>query len=239
MMREPIRLVSAGSLRYVLPDIIAAFAATQGVPVLLTLGPAGLLREQIEAGEAFDLFISADMRHPQRLAASGLAGAPVRLTRNRLCVLGRADLGLTEMNFLDVLSDPAVRIGTSTPGADPCGDYASLVFDLIEARHPGMGAGLKGRALHLLGGRDSPRGKNGASLITEGVVDVFLSYFTSARGYADDPALILADIPVEWSPRVEYGLAMRLGVGEAVKAFRDFLFSVQAQERLWDAGFGP
>lgn len=187
-MPDPIHLLSAGSLRHALPAIIAEFTDAGSAPVALTLGPAGLLRERIEAGEAFDLFISADMGHPRRLARLSIAEAPVRLVRNRLCALARADLRLTQADFLGILSDPAIRIGTSTPGADPCGDYAARMFDMIEAHHPGIGAGMRARAQHLLGGRDSPAGKDGASLIADGAVDVFLGYFTSARFHADDPA---------------------------------------------------
>ncbi len=236
---DPIHLLSAGSLRHALPAIIAEFTDAGSAPVALTLGPAGLLRERIEAGEAFDLFISADMGHPRRLARLSIAEAPVRLVRNRLCALARADLRLTQADFLGILSDPAIRIGTSTPGADPCGDYAARMFDMIEAHHPGIGAGMRARAQHLLGGRDSPAGKDGASLIADGAVDVFLGYFTSARFHADDPAFGIAEIPAEWSPRVEYGLAMRPDAGTAVTKFRDFLLSPPARERFRDAGFDP
>lgn len=236
-MPDQIRLLSAGSLRRVLPAVIEDFTDAGGAPVALTLGPAGLLRERIEGGEAFDLFISADMGHPQRLAGLALAAAPVRLVRNRLCAIARADLRLTSASFLDVLSDPAVRIGTSTPGADPCGDYAARVFEMIEAHHPRIGAGMAARARHLLGGRGSPAGKDGAALITEGVVDVFLGYVTSARLHADDPAFDITEIPAAWSPRIEYGLTTRPGSGRAVMEFWNFLLSPPARRRLRDAGF--
>lgn len=236
-MPDPIRMFSAGSLRDALPAIIAAFRDAGGAQVALTLGPAGLLRERIEAGEPFDLFASADMGHPQRLAAKGLAGAPVRLARNRLCATARADLGLTRAGFLQTLSDPSVRIGTSTPGDDPCGDYAVQMFDLIEASHPGIGADLRSRARPLLGGRNSPTGKGGAALIADGVVDVFFGYFTSARAHATDPAFSIVEIPPEYAPRIEYGLVMRKGAGNGAQALRDYLLSAPARALLDGAGF--
>lgn len=236
-MTDPIRLFSAGSLRHALPPIIAAFAAAGGAPVALTLGPAGLLRERIEAGAPFDLFASADMGHLRRLALLGLAEEPVRFARNRLCVLARADPGLSPATFLQTLSDPTLRIGTSTPGDDPSGDYAMQMFDRIEAAHPGIGMDLKTRAKHLLGGRDSPPGKDGAALIAEGTVDVFVGYITSARQHGADPAFCIVEVPSEYAPRIDYGLAMRLNANAGVRAFRDHLLSAPARRLLRDAGF--
>ncbi|AOF92607.1 substrate-binding domain-containing protein [Sinorhizobium sp. RAC02] len=76
-MNDVVRILAAGSLRYAMPEIAAAFEKTTGVSLLL--GPAGLLRERIEAGEPFDLFASTNMAHPQRLVSIGLAKEPVCL----------------------------------------------------------------------------------------------------------------------------------------------------------------
>ncbi len=118
-MTDPIRLFSAEILRHVLPAIIAAFREAGGAQVSLTLGPSDTLRERIEAGEDFDLLASADMGNPRRLASIGVSGTPVCFARNRICVLARADLGLTDANFLKVLSDPSARIGTPRPALTP------------------------------------------------------------------------------------------------------------------------
>ena len=41
--------------------------------------------------------------------------------RNRLCALAVPKVGLTSANFIDRLLDPTVKLGTSTPKADPSG----------------------------------------------------------------------------------------------------------------------
>jgi molybdate transport system substrate-binding protein len=208
----------------------------------LTLGPAGLLRESIETGTHFDLFISANMAHPRRLAAMGLADDAVCFARNRLCVLARADLGLNTENFLAVLSDPAVRIGTSTPGDDPGGDYAFEVFDLIEARHPARGEAIKSRARPLVGGRNSPPtppGKGAGYLITDGEVDLMMSYSSNARLLAADPAFAVVDIPDAFQPRIEYGVVVRRGADVETRLLQDFLLSADGQRILSEAGFSP
>lgn len=54
------RVLAAGSLKTVWPAMMAHFPH----PVETHFGPAGLLRERIEAGERCDLFASASEEHP-------------------------------------------------------------------------------------------------------------------------------------------------------------------------------
>jgi len=61
-------------------------------------------------------------------------------------------LWLTPANMLDRLLDPAVRLATSTPGADPGGDYAFAVFARAEAIRAGARAALEAKAQQLYGG---------------------------------------------------------------------------------------
>lgn len=236
-MSEAIRVLAAGSLRHAMPEIAAAFEKASGVSVSLTLGPAGLLRERIEAGEPFDLFASANMAHPDRLVALGLAEETICFVCNRLCVLVRADLGLITENLVEVLASPTVRIGTSTPGDDPSGDYAFEMFDLIEVQHPGLGVAIKQRAQQLVGGRNSPQGRSAADLINEGVVDLFLGYASNARLHESDPKFRVIKLPPKLSPRVDYGMALRSGAPEAARKLQDFLLSQHGQGVLGAKGF--
>ena len=53
-----------------------------------------------------------------------------------------------------------MKLGTSTPKADPSGDYAFRMFERIEtsaAAPAGAAERLKAKALQLTGGPDSPR----------------------------------------------------------------------------------
>lgn len=236
----PIRILAAGSLRHALPAILKAFNDETGLAASLSLGPAGLLRERIEAGEPFDLFASANMAHPQRLAATGFAEAPTCFAHNRLCVMARAELGLSEENFLSVLAEPSLRIGTSTPGDDPAGDYAFELFDRIEARQPGLGLDLKTRAKQLVGGRSTPpppEGRGPGWAIADGLVDLMVSYWSNARLCADDPALNVVSVPEAFAPTIDYGVALASDTGAASRRLRYFLLSRSAQLILRDKGF--
>ncbi len=238
-MNEAIRVLAAGSLRHALPEIATAFERDTGIPLSLTFGPAGLLRERIEAGDRFDLFASANMAHPDRLVAYGLAEETTCFVRNRLCVLARADLGLTCENLVEVLSTPSTRIGISTPGDDPSGDYAFEMFDFVEAQRPGRGAPLRHRARQLVGGRNSPPGRSAAGLIGEGEVDLFLGYASNARLHETDPRFSVIGLPQALAPCIQYGMALRNGAPDAARRLRDFLLAPYGQGILEASGFQP
>lgn len=237
----PVKVLAAGSLRTAMTDIIQTFTDSTGTAIEADFGPAGFLRERIEAGEQFDLFASANMEHPQRLVKAGLAADVARFARNRLCVVARRDLGLTPENFVTVATDPAIRLGTSTPVVDPSGDYALEVFRLVEARFPGLGRALEAKALRLVGGRvptPVPPGKQGAGwLIASGKADMFLTYESNGRLSIDDPMLTVIPLPDDLSPVVEYGLAHRPVACETVLRLRDFILSEPGQLVLLAHGF--
>src|ERR1700744_4978944 len=68
-----VRLHAAGSLKTAMLDIAQAFTTAYGIKVTPVFSSSGLLRERFEKGEAGDVFASADMGNPQKLAAEGKA----------------------------------------------------------------------------------------------------------------------------------------------------------------------
>ncbi len=239
-MKRTIKVLSAGSLRHAFPKIIEAFTPEMDVEVSLSLGPAGLLRERIENGEDFDLFASANMEHPQALAAAGIAEEAICFARNRLCMIARSDIGMTTENFVEILANPDLRIATSTPGDDPSGDYAFELFNRIEAFYPGMGMMLKARARQLVGGRNSPPtppGKGPGYLIADGEVDLMTSYYSNARLLEGNPAFSVVEIPVELAPAISYGLSLRKGVSREAHSLREFMLGDAGRVILSETGF--
>jgi molybdate transport system substrate-binding protein len=149
---DTLRVTGAGSLAAAFSDLLRRFPAGPDTVAPPEFGPSGLMREKIEAGADVDLFASADMAQAERLAAGHPERFVVNFTRNRLCAVARGTLGLTRANMLDRLLDPTVRLATSTPGADPAGDYAWAVFARAEATRAGARAALEAKALQLYGG---------------------------------------------------------------------------------------
>jgi molybdate transport system substrate-binding protein len=239
--QEPVRLYAAGSLRAALNELAASYS---GAKVEAVYGASGLLRDRIAGGERADVFASANMEHPQSLARDGKAAGPVkRFARNRLCALASPSLALSSGNLLDRLLDPAVGVGTSTPKADPSGDYAWQLFDRAEKLRPGAFAALSGKARMLTGGPDSPPPPKGRSvygmLVAEGKADVFLTYCTNAAdAKRENAALQIVEVPADLAVAADYGLVL-LSRSQAAGDFERYVLSPKGQAILVKYGFSP
>ncbi len=238
----PPAVFAAGSLREALTTIATALEARTGTRVALGFGPSGLLRERIEKGEAAQVFASADTEHPQRLANAGDWQAPVVFVRNRLCALVVPGLALTTDTMLDTLLRPEVRLATSTPKADPSGDYAWELFRRAELLRPGTFALLSAKALQLTGASDSPQppaGRNAyAWNMEEGRADVFLTYCTNAiAAQRELPALRVVDMPAALRVSAAYALTVRRGAPAAASDFAQALLAPEAQAQFQRLGF--
>src|SRR5262245_19179820 len=137
MAEDVVRLYAAGSLRAVMTEIGAEFARSGGAKVESEFGASGLLRDRIAKGAPAGVVASANMEHPLSLAQSGRAGPVALFARNRLCALVAPDVAVTPDMLLERMLDPKVKLGTSTPKADPSGDYAWQVFEKAEKLKPG------------------------------------------------------------------------------------------------------
>lgn len=240
---EPVRIYAAGSLVAALKDVIAASGLPADAVAPPVFGPAGLLRQRIEGGEKADLFLSADLAGPRRLAEDGKARDVVPFARNKLCVLARGDLGLTSENLLERLLKPDLRLATSTPGADPGGDYAQAVFDRAEALHPGAKVILVKKALRLLGSPNTMvavAGRSPAATVFLGNnADALLYYCSGQKGTMQEaPGLSLVHLPSDLSVPATYGMALLSDSPDAAR-LAVFLVSEKAQAILARHELGP
>jgi ABC-type molybdate transport system substrate-binding protein len=240
---DPLRIYAAGSLTGAFTDMVKAFPAAEGDVAAPAFGPSGVLRGRIEQGDHVDLFASADMEQLRILARSRSGTPVVMFTRNRLCALGRAGLGLTPDNLLDRLLDPSVRLATSTPGADPGGDYAWAVFARAEAVHAGAQAMLQAKAMKLVGGPDSIPLVPGRGAV-QGIfladrADVMLGYCSSAEPVMREiPGLANVALPPSLTVGPAYGLIV-LSDQPLAARFALFILSEQGQTILRQHGFDP
>lgn len=241
----PVTVFAAGSLRAALTRIAADYeAAPGGRKVQLVFGASGLLRDRLAGGERADVFASANMEHPQSLAAAGRAEVVKPFARNALCALATPAFSLQGRTLAQRMLDADVKLGTSTPKADPSGDYAFEMFERIEqtgAAPAGSAAKLKDKALQLTGGPTSPppptdRNVYGV-LVAEGQADVFVTYCTNAATARQEvPALQVLPIPPQINVAARYGVALLSGAGAPARGFVDHLLGPAGQQRL--AGFG-
>jgi ABC-type molybdate transport system substrate-binding protein len=238
-----LRLYAAGSLRAAFTELVAAFRAKTGTQVAATFGASGLLRERIEKGESADVFASANMQHPRSLEQAGRAGPVRAFARNRLCALARPELRVDSDTLLERMLDPAVKLGTSTPTADPSGDYAFELFAKADGARPGARAKLERKALKLTGGPDAPpQAPTGRSLyallLAEHKADLFLTYCTNAvEARSENASLQVVQIPPPLAVGAVYGLVVMRGARPGAQGFASFVLSPEAQRILASHGF--
>jgi molybdate transport system substrate-binding protein len=239
----PLQLYAAGSLREAMTAVAQQFEAQNGRKVALTFGASGLLRERIEKGEGAQVFASADMDHPQRLAAQGGWQAPAVFALNQMCALAAPGVAASPDTLLDAMLRPDVRLGTSTPKADPSGDYAWALFRRAETLRAGAQAALEAKALQLTGGADSPKPPSGrgtyAWVMDQGQADVFLTYCTNAvAAQREVPRLKIVVVPEALQVSARYGLTSRSGADAGAAQLAQFILSPTAQAILRSHGFG-
>lgn len=239
----PLKVLAAGSLTGAMTAVMRLYKEKTGQEVQAEFGPAGLLRERIENGERPDIYASANMAHPQALAAKGLMTPPVVMARNKLCATALPSFGLTPQNLLDRMLDPKVGIGTSTPGADPGGDYAWAVFARAGKVRPGAQAILEKKAQQLVGGKDNPpvpAGKNAMEYwFDQGRVQISLGY-CSSRETTPDPKFTKFELPGNLAVSADYGmsvLTVEPRSHEAALKFAMFVMSPEAQGVIARYGF--
>ena len=241
-----VSVFAAGSLRGELTDVAQAWQAIEpNARVKFTFGASGLLKERLAAGERADVFASANMEHPQALAAAGHAAPPRPFARNQLCALVVSGVDASAANLVSRLLDPAIRLGTSTPKADPAGDYTRVMFERIERRgHTGAFKTLSAKALQLTGGPDSPPPPTGRSvygaLMAAGQADIFITYCTGAVvAVREVPGLRSVDVPADVNVSASYGMAMMNRTSAEAGRFVEFVLSSAGQAVLAQHGFAP
>jgi molybdate transport system substrate-binding protein len=239
---EPVMLYAAGSLRTALTEVAVAFEAASGQKVQAKYGASGLLRDEIAGGARAEVFASANMEHPQALAAAGKSDPAVLFARNRLCALVRPGLALEPATLLDRMLDPNMKLATSTPRADPSGDYAWEVFRKAEGLRSRAFAALEKKALQLTGGPSSPAAPPGRALygmlVAEGKADIFLTYCTNAReAQMQNAGQQIIALPDELAVGADYGLTVLNGASPQAYQFAMFILSVDGQRILARHGF--
>ncbi len=239
-----IRVLAAGSLKEAFSGIFADYAKQHDVNFIPVWGPSGVLRERAEKGEAFDIFASAALVHTQTLTDAGLSGPSALFARNALCIVTSAGRPLDAGNLAATMLDPAVRIGTSTPIADPAGDYTWELFRKIDAQRPGAFETLSRKARQLFGGPTSTPAANGRHPLLVALenheIDLFV-YYCSGAGYLAGAASGFKSVglPPELSVGPEYGLTLSRKAAPEAIAFAAYLLSAAGQDRLTASGFLP
>jgi len=240
---DEVSLYAAGSLKAALSEVALDFEKATGHRVKTTFAPSGLLRQRIEQGEPAQVFASANTKHPTKLHMDGHAGPVAMFARNKLCAIVQTDTSVDEASLLDVLLDPNTRVGTSTPKADPSGDYAWALFRKADKIKPGAFKVLDAKALKLTGDRHTPKapkGRNQYGWVMEGrKADLFLTYCTNAvLTKKEVPELKIVTVPDALSVSAKYGITVLKGAPSAARQLKAYILSTDGKRVLVRYGFG-
>ncbi|MEO6185612.1 MAG: substrate-binding domain-containing protein [Steroidobacteraceae bacterium] len=241
--RAIVEVFAAGSLRGVVGDLAAVAAPALNVEVKASFGGSGLMRERIEKGDRPDLLLSADLGSPRRLESQGLTVLPATaFARNRMCVVSRRNAGLTPANLIDRLLLPTLRVKTSTPVADPSGDYAWAIFDRINELRPGTGSRLKDKANAVMNAVAAPATADqsaAAALFAARQIDASITYCSAAAALQRElPELTSLVVPALLDPHPVYGIAV-LSSKPAALQLALFLLSEKGQMLIARNGLVP
>jgi molybdate transport system substrate-binding protein len=239
---ETVEVYAAGSLRTTVEALARHVAATADIDVKPTFGGSGTLRQRIEAGESPDLFLSADMAAPRKLADAARTLVPVvPFARNRMCLVARRSTGLTPENLTDIMLAKDLRLKTSMPVADPGGDYAMAIFDRIDGVRRGAGQILRDKAQAQMTTMPAALAGHsaGAALFLGNQIDLMVTYCSGATALASEvPELATVAFPPELTPEPIYGMAV-LSMKPGALRLALFLLSEKGQAIVAEAGLLP
>lgn len=130
---EEITVAAAADLNYALKDLAARYEQKTGDKVSLSFGASGNFFSQIQSGAPYDIFFSADVDYPKKLAAAGLVDS----ASLRTYAVGHLVLWVPNNSRLDpqklkmdLLLEPSVtRISIANPQHAPYGRAAMAAIE--------------------------------------------------------------------------------------------------------------
>jgi molybdate transport system substrate-binding protein len=138
---QQMTIAAASSLRPTLDYLVAAYRMDNPAHnISIIYGASGRLTAQILNGAPFDLFMSADMEFPQRLADENAATTEPRVYGYGRIVLWSANVDASVLTLQDLGADRIGRIAIAQPAVAPYGQrareamQAAGVWDEVEDR---------------------------------------------------------------------------------------------------------
>ena len=227
-----VNVAAASDLKFALDELVEAFGRTApGIAVTVTYGSSGTFFSQISNGAPFDMFLSADVDYPKRLAEAGLAAKdsvfPYAVGRIVLWVPATSRLPVER--GLQVLVSPDLRkIAIANPRHAPYGRAAEAAL-----RTFGVYDAVKDRL--VLGENIAQT----AQFVQSGNADAGIIALSLALAPALAREGRYFEVPLESYPRLEQGgvILARASAPEAARRLRDFILSADGRATLKRYGF--
>jgi molybdate transport system substrate-binding protein len=224
-------VAAAADLKFAMDDLVGTFGKGHpDIEVSVSYGSSGNFLSQISNGAPFDLFFSADIEYPRRLAEAGLApkGSEFLYAVGRIVVWVPAASRIPVERGMQALAAPDVRrIAIANPRHAPYGRAAEAAL-----RAAGVYEAVKDK---LVFGENVAQT---AQFVQGGAADAGII----ALSLAIAPALAKEgryfEVPLATYPRMEQGgILDRARDPKAARAFRDFVLGSEGRATLKRYGF--
>jgi molybdate transport system substrate-binding protein len=229
----PLRIAAAADLRYALDDLVKAFRELHAeVGIEPAYGSSGMFYAQLTNRAPFDLFLSADVQYPQKLAEQGLIlpGSEFSYADGRIVLWTGNTTGIdVERLGMEALRQPAVRhIAIANPAHAPYGRAAEAalrslgIYDAVKDKLV-MGENIS---------QTFQMAQSGAAEV--GIVALSLALAPAASGQGH-----YWEVPRTAYPRIQQGGAILKWTKnpDAAQAFRAFLLAPEGRAILKRYGF--
>ncbi len=125
---KEIRIAAAADLKFAMGELSGKFEKQTGTKVNVTYGSSGNFFSQLQNGAPFELFFSADIEYPKKLAAAGLAepGTLYEYALGRIVIWTPADskVDVTKDGWKALLDASVEKIAIANPEHAPYGRAA-------------------------------------------------------------------------------------------------------------------
>jgi molybdate transport system substrate-binding protein len=228
-----IAVAAAADLKFALDELATEFQTNQpDITVQITYGSSGSFYTQLQNQAPFDLFFSADVAYPRKLAAAGLALD----TNVFLYAVGRIVVWVPKASSVDVekigiqsLLAPSVqKIAIANPKHAPYGVAAVAAMKSLKVFEPAEPKLVFGENV----AQTAQFVQSGAADI--GVIALSLAIAPTMQGTGR-----YWEIPLNAYPKMEQGgiILNWTKEAEAARAFRDFVLGEHGRSVLKRYGF--
>ena len=220
-------------MRFALEDVVKAFRQQHAdVRIEPTYGSSGMFYAQLVNHAPFDLYLSADVQYPRKLAGQGLIlpGSDFTYADGRIVLwTGNASGVDVERSGMDALRQPGVHhIAIANPAHAPYGRAAEAalqslgIYDAVKDKLV-MGENIS---------QTFQMAQSGAAEV--GIVALSLAIAPGAAGHGH-----YWEVPRDAYPRIQQGGAILKWTAnpESAQAFRAFLLAPEGRAILRRYGF--
>jgi len=102
-----IHVATAANMQFAMDSLGAVFEEDYGYKCNVTANSSGMLTAQIEKGAPYDVFISANMRYPNKLKQSGFGGEPEVYAYGRLVIVYPKEKKYSSIE--ELLKQPSIK----------------------------------------------------------------------------------------------------------------------------------